>query len=490
MSEHEAKPSTKFLSLNDDCIRSIFDSLSCDDLCALSRTCRRMLALGAECFKRNFSSTKVVIFKHLNHRGLVIEPKGEYYTQLFAEHVQNVVLDGLSMSTTSNLSQFLNFYRKKQCTNETARLEEPIRFPIKNLTLHRWFFDKNEPCGPLLETMLHNIESLTLSDCETNEDLGQCLLQYMPNLKRLTLVRFFNDEACKKIDELNDWMGQTYPNLEYFASHLESQRIQVDRIKRFQRANAHVQISLMLPSLGNDLQTWIDEGVRMDELFVLDSDFDDIGLLKAACERKQINRLHLRIYLDYSRYQDDHLAELTLLAPYIEGVYFEGGFVQKEPADFLHKIENLKILQADVTCNAGRFGSLPKLEQLFIKMNVDKRDKSHYSRQISRAINRSANLKKVFICGDDLSTLLKFSFRSLESNHKIKFFVKPVKGHNNRSNRPSNESDILRRLKKRSIRDEWTEEWQENEPIMIEIAHTESETNYNPIVGVPNFYCL
>lgn len=456
------------MSLNDDCLRSILNKLPCDDLCAISQTCRRLLALSTESFKCNFSSSKVLTFESSHNK----EPKGEYYTEIFAEHIENVVLSK-TMSSISNLTEFIDFYRQKQIKNEAAGMKKTILFPIKALTIHHWCLDVDKPYGSLLSNMLNNVESLTLSDIQIDVDLKQCLLQYMPNLKRLTISQLFDEE------EEYDWIYQTYQTLESFSWHCNSNTIPVNRIKQFQQANPNTKISVLI-KYEDDLQKLIDEGVNIDELFI-ESEYN-AHELKKACERKQFNRLHLRKYCLYKR---EDIAELALLAPYIEGLYFRGGFIQKELAEFMLTIENLKFLQADITNNVGHISRIPKLEKLFIIMNMDKRDRNHYPRQIRRAIC-SQSLKKVFICGD-LKPFLNFDFRSCRLNHKLKFFVKPSKvdtfrsnssRHNYKTDGLKGEIGILRCIKKQKYKFDDSDDFNNN----IEIAHLESEVNYNPLV--------
>lgn len=439
---------TDFLSLNDDCLYTIFENLSLDDICAMSETCQRLYKVCATHFQR-YHKEKVLIFNNVRKDGsLENQPKGEKYVNAFAKNIRNVTF-GQSFAVKANLEQLHTFYE----TQEVASIKE-LRFNGWGLcpTQSRW-----------LSNLVGDVESVTFSNTKIGGDLNECALQFMPKLKELTLSGMFDEPKD------SSWMNQTYPTLERFSLHLEKS-LPLTKIKHFLCMNPKIKIFSLRLRSHNAIKQLVRESIRIDELFFdifsvseLSESLDDLLVL---CQQQPC-RLHLKLSSSINYFRT-FFGKVVLLAPYIEGLYFES-ILYADIANVLVRFENLKVLKFTISAEADVISRIPNLQEIYADWGAyDSRGivRYRYREALMIYARRSPKLKKIYVRNDP-QTIDKFGFneinaerRLLPGAEKLKIYFRTDEPH-----------DTMRKLN----------EFQRNFD-MIEIVHVESEIFKNPLI--------
>lgn len=140
----------------------------------------------------------------------------------------------------------------------------------------------------------------------------------MPNMKRLTIWQTFDEEPG---DVEIGWMQQTYPNLEYFAWHADSE-VPIAQLKQLLDCNPSIRFISLYTKSRVTLARLLDWGIQIDELYFdftganIPVIFNDLRLL---CEEQFCKRLHLKFADTARQMLTRHLNQLVAFGPYIEG---------------------------------------------------------------------------------------------------------------------------------------------------------------------------
>lgn len=397
-----------FLNLNDNCILEIFNYLPLNDVCSLSETCRRMHALGSGHFMLKYKS-KVMVFVDWLYGNLITFPDKEKYRKCFAKKMRSVTLLK-HFSTIAAMQKLNKIYEPKEGA-ETGS-------PIKTIRFVNWNVDVSKALLTPISTILQNVESLTFEHTSINADLHGCLFGFLPNLKRLTVLTFTdNDPRLKEIFPDLIWKQQPCPTLEYFAWH-KAPKYQFPvkdvfpaaEMKRFLEMNPGIKFVSLRLDTKEQLTSLMATDIPVNELFltITCQNYDEreaeiagiLNDLKVFCEKqksiKMINdeqriRLHLQINgHDFEKQSE----QLERLAPYIVGMYFES-FILDYFATIFPKLINLKVLQVIEFVPTELMCLLPNLEEVFISCLA--RTLSHYNREIHILGSRLPKLKKLYL---------------------------------------------------------------------------------------------
>lgn len=402
----EFRPS--LFSLNDDCCLAIFELLPLNDLCAISKTCIRFQGLSKDVYRRRYKS-KVLIIESILHDGNMICGPNEQYTKYFAEFIQNVSL-GQGVASKPGLEILKAFYRLKEknyyassnngesIDNNVKKNEGLISTPIRTLRFESWRTGLRKCHGAVLADIVQDVESVTFSNIKVVGDLNQNILQFMPKIKMLTL--------WKALDEPNDnevnWMEQSYRKLDYFAWHLK-RKVSVKQLKRFFQVNSTIQTFSLWSKSRNTISALITESICTDELFFdMPSDilaaFDELRRLCSTQMGKQV-KLHLMFSDSVRTALNQNLKQLATLAPYIEGLYFENVFVDKDLVKVIAKCEHLKMIQLNFPAEKKIRWMIhvPKLEEIFVYRGVSISNFSKYHKVMLMLVGQMRNLKKIYI---------------------------------------------------------------------------------------------
>lgn len=394
---HEPEESS-ILSLNDDCLRDILDKLSLDDLCAISQTCVRFQELSIDHFRRRHKE-KVMIIENVQDGTWNVQPDDEKYVECFAIFIQNISI-GKSCASNAALRELSTFY----ASDENAA--------IKELRFENWRPGILKSHGNSLAFILKDVESVTFSKTAVLGDLHDFILQFMPNMKSLTLWKNFTEPENK-----TDWMNKTYPNLEHFAWHLESKEVPIARIKHFLDINPNIRSFSLQSKSPKTLNQLILQSIRVNELFFeVDRVECDVSTvlddLRIFFKQQPNSRLHLKCG-DAIRKQLN-FDKLANLGPYIEGLYFEKGVIDAKLAKQLVTFENLKVLQVELGIrNAKQLAAIPNLEEIFVYWGVNKQNFTSYSSSLLEYASQLPNLKKIYLRNNTIP-FEKFNFKGLQ----------------------------------------------------------------------------
>lgn len=352
-----------FGSLNDDCCFAILERLPPDHLHRIRQTCKRLNEMALNCFARKYRS-KVLHVTYVTHRRyreigkITARPKGEEYVKYFTNHVENVILSR-ECSTRAALTKFTKLY-------------EHTGSPIKSLTISKWPLLR-QIYGRVLAKVTQNVESITLLNTKLVGDLNKSLLQYVPQLKRLTLL--------KKLDgHEGGWMHRTYAKLEYFAWHLKSE-INVTQVRDLLITNPTIKTFSLLTMSEQTIKALITDNVRVDELFIEMHDFKNalemLTELLGFCEKYKCYQLHLKISQIRVILPPENHIQLMSLAPYIRGLYFENEAIFNRFSVLYSPLtlSNLKVIGLPSFASVDRIQKDPRfnmnsLEEVFISEDI------------------------------------------------------------------------------------------------------------------------
>lgn len=408
LNQRSMKQPTDFLALNDKVLLEIFKYLPLNDVCSLSQTCRRMHALGASHFMLNYKS-KVIVFVDWWYGNLTTFPNQiqEKYIECFAKNMRSVTLLK-HFSTINAMKKLSQFY---QCGAGATP-------PIKAIRFVNWKLDVSIALITPIAAILKNIESLTFEDTSINADLNGYLFGFLPNLKRLTVLGFpNNDPRFGSISSNSIWMQPPCPTLEYFAWHKGSTINRRDEfpaieIVRFLKINPGIKfVSLRLNSK-EQLKMLMATGIQVNELFFTiacksfdqnEAEIDEImNELKVFCEKQKsmkvindVQRIRLHLKIDGYDFKEKS-GQLELLAPYIVGIYFES-FILECFAPVFPKLINLKVLQVSEYVRAELLRLLPNLEEIFVGCLA--LPLSSYDKDMLTLGSRLPKLKKLYFNG-------------------------------------------------------------------------------------------
>ncbi|XP_055296389.1 uncharacterized protein LOC129565465 [Sitodiplosis mosellana] len=407
------KPS--LLSLYTECCLHIFEMLPLNDLCSVSKTCKRFQALGKDVYRRRYKS-KVLIIEDIADDGNMALGPDEKYTNCFAEFIQNVSLSQ-NVASKAGLARLKAFYKAKakdeydsgdenensqeeQSSDESAKKDDgPISTPITSLRFENWRGGLRKSHGPVLADIVQGVEAVTFSSTKISGDLNENMLQFLPNMKRLTLWKTLNEP---RDDERVNWMEQTYPKLEHFAWHLYRE-VPVNKVKRFLQVNPSIKTFSLLSKSPRTINELVNEGMRIDELFFdIPSDlWNALADLRLFCQQ-QVGRqlkLHLKFSDSVRASLNQNLNLLTAIAPYIEGLYFEEAFVDEKLVKVIEKCEHLKMIQLNLQPKGKMMWltNIPKLQEIFIYWAVNLSTFGKYHKVMMMLAGQVQQLKKIYI---------------------------------------------------------------------------------------------
>lgn len=387
------------LSLNDDCLYEVIKKLPLNDLCAMGETCERIHALCADYFPRGFKEKVLIIDSVREDGGFVKRPSAEKYIDIFETSIRNVVL-GKDCASKKALQRLNSVYKRHQ-TIEGEGDQEVIQniAVIKELRLESWSNGLRKSHGPSFADAVKEVESLTLANTTVIGDLNQCLLKFMPNLKELRIWEDFNEPSE------TDWMTKSYPKLERFIWH-SNEELPIDKFKQFLSNNPNISYFSLLAKSQNTVQKLIKDRIRVNELFFdLPSfffyDTNDMNTrtllndLLVLC-KQQSCRLHLN-WVNRESEIPSLVDKLWSLAPYIEGLYFGNGALDKRFVQSLVTFEHLKVLQLDIGEHSDPFAAIPNVEEIYVYWAVTQSNRKRYQRALLNYVEQSKPLKKIFL---------------------------------------------------------------------------------------------
>lgn len=96
-----------FTALNEDCILEIFERLPLDELCAISRTCKKLQRLAEYQFNRSYSNLKAKRIIIHEQNGVIGFKEKDKYVKCFGQYIENFAIAVWQKEMGAKLLQFM-----------------------------------------------------------------------------------------------------------------------------------------------------------------------------------------------------------------------------------------------------------------------------------------------------------------------------------------------------------------------------------------------
>lgn len=261
--------STGLVDINDDCIDTIFDWLSLDDLSAMGATCEKLLELAGKFFQRKYPENQIGI--RVLETGIEPEIDEKYKKHLIAFFRNVKIADHSNKPALIPLFKHLKW---NCCEN------------LRELEFYWMNFDAKTPYGDMIADQLANLESIAFVGCSI-KDLFEMFLKYCSNLKHLTIK-----DGFAPLQEYFDaeWTHQLYFKLEGITYYIDHENYR-DNFHHFFQINQ--QIKTVACSGLNVMQTIFESKLHLELLslrFYNESEFQVMidDLQKCSAKKLQL----------------------------------------------------------------------------------------------------------------------------------------------------------------------------------------------------------
>lgn len=297
--DFDVDESTHFVDMIDDCIQTVFEWLTLDDLSSISSTCEKLNGLAGEFFQRKYPKNEMGF--RFQSDGFEKEMNEKYKQHLF-KYVPNVKV-AAHLSESVPINSF-NYLKLNCCEN------------LKEIQFYWMIFDPNLPYGEIIQNELQHLESIAFISCSIS-DLIKAFLKYCLNLKHLTVKDGFAP-LHKHFDE--KWTKAAIPGLESLTYYIDHEKYR-DNLLQFIQLNK--QLKNVACSGVNVMQSIIKSPIAFDHLsfrFYNEIEFQQtIEILKSSsCSAKTIQLIFDTLINTESI---DLLAGIGFVAP-IQALHF------------------------------------------------------------------------------------------------------------------------------------------------------------------------
>lgn len=212
--DEEAPNGTQFLDMNDDCIDTICDLLPLDDLCSMSRTCKRIQSIAGNYFQRYYPNNYVRI-QSFRRRSVFYMYPDERYVDDLKHFIRNVHIQ------EHNGSACVNYLKSNFCEN------------LKEIALHGINSDLTEFHGVQMKEQLECLESIKFVNCSVG-DIYEIFLKHCQQLKHLGIDEPIQFNGCVT------WTQYAFPTLNSLAYFDEANTNRAD-LGGFLRRNQQIK---------------------------------------------------------------------------------------------------------------------------------------------------------------------------------------------------------------------------------------------------------
>lgn len=301
-----------FLDMNDDCIETICTFLPLDDLCAYSRTCKRIQAIAGDFFQRLYPNNRIQI-KSFHRRSVLHMYPDERYVEDLKPFIRNVSIQEYKGSAC------VNYLKVNFCEN------------LKEIALHGINSELNETHGVFMKDQLKCLESIKFVNCSIG-DIHGIFLKHCQHLKHLGI-----DEPVQFNGRVT-WTQHAHPTLQSLTYFDEANTNRAD-LSGFLRRNE--QIKYIACKGANVHCTVLARAKQLDMLVLCFNKAKEFvrnfKLLKKYSEESQTQRIQLEFNCNV-RLDLEHFTKIAS----IQRIYgFRGGqFWQLIFAYFCVQFEN------------------------------------------------------------------------------------------------------------------------------------------------------
>ncbi|XP_031636873.1 uncharacterized protein LOC116349532 [Contarinia nasturtii] len=369
--EEEHPPNTThFLDMNDDCIDTICNLLELDDLCSMSRTCRRIQSVSGDYFQRHYPNNYVRI-QSFRRRSVFYKYPNERYVDDLKPFIRNVIIQEYKGSVCAD------YLKRNFCEN------------LRELTLHGINCELNAMHGIQIKDHLEHLENIKFVNCSIG-DIYEIFLKHCQRIKHFGI-----DEPIQYNGKVT-WAQHTFPTLESITYFDEANTNRVE-FGPFLRRNAQIKY---IACKGTNVQaTVMQRAKNLDDLVLCYNTHKDFArnfkLLKHYSENSDTKRIKLEFT---KRLEElDHFAEITS----IQKLHGYRGFLFEnlQCADLFASVEQLKVLQLPSFGHVSQIyikrlaSCLPNLEEL----HFTAQDMALSFKNLLTPFCQNRNLKKIVV---------------------------------------------------------------------------------------------
>lgn len=276
---------THFLDMNDDCIDTICKLLQLDDLCSMSRTCKRVQSIAGDYFQRYYPNNHVRI-QSFRRRSVFYMYPDERYVEDLKPFIRNVSIQEYKGSVC------VNYLKENFCEN------------LREIALHGIHCELNATHGILIKHQLKRLESIKFVNCAIG-DIYDIFLKHCQKLKHLGI-----DEPIQFNGRVT-WDQYNFPTLESIAYYDEANTKRAD-FNGFLRRNSHIK---RIACKGTNIQLIVFQRAKNLEHLVLcynsDKDFKrNYNLLKSYSETSGTQRIKLEFQ---KRIELEHFTKIAAI---------------------------------------------------------------------------------------------------------------------------------------------------------------------------------
>lgn len=458
------------LTLNNYCVYEVFDYLSLDDLCMLTKVCDKLRLLAKDQFERKYPFKWIHWAKDVADKPeraaleeLTFSPDEYNYLllrgvqrcdvfgalqRLFKIFVENVAdykrwFENIRFAEDERLmpteNYVMHFYQNiKSVIIETGRQKDAFQFlysmrteqdnsGFAQIQFKSTVFKK--PLSQQASNILKEVPTIGFWQCIIKKTFYDYVLKHCESMKNLIVHR---------LTEYNDtqWMLQTYPMLEHFQ--LSSKyKSSYEKLPQFLQLNPTIKSltwyfdGYYIDEIVVTIRAIVRHGVALEELFLSFNNtkcekvnmVDICDELEALCERKTFKRIELDFGL-YSQQPFLNTEKLMSLSK-LSGLHYMPSKV------CFNSLQNVKILHLHRGYDSGDIARLAHLENLEELIWDDYYCKCDVADYVTPFVRSSAKLKKIIVntknVSDEQGQILMWNFwREKSASQTTIYFRKEV----------------------------------------------------------------
>lgn len=394
-----------FSTSNDDCIFEIFDRLPLNDLCSISRTCKKFKQMAENQFIRKYPELVWRTLRIQKEDGVIgfDHEETERYIQCFSRQCENVAIYLEDKKMDDQLLEFI----KTKCSDS-----------IKEIRFYGLNSSSNFQLG--IRDCLRSVETIELA--ENNHDASLCLhrlVNSLPNVKQISIVgseRFLRNVKwsrieCPKLEafqcDINyGWMVKKLTK--FFNRHRT-----ITRFKYYMHSPPIVRVRQIL-----DI---VIASENIEELFFQIDGRIDFSLirdqLKMLDQRNNFKRLTLNLCGDAGGIQN--LAELASIKSFAELRFPKHSFKLGRHISALISLSNLQTLRLSCNFTEADADSLSQKLRNLQKLCIDgtQTQASPIRKKVMLFVRNSPKLSSMAIYNPEISADI-FDFGVLNAERK------------------------------------------------------------------------
>ncbi len=410
-------PTTSFLSINVDCMYSIFDLLPVNDLCSLGRTCAQLKSICGEYVSYKYPTKAIVLNRNLKRTGKFKDEA----VNCFQKAIKN--MDVFRYADDGDENDFrCNFLLNADDSELLKMIPMYSGDILRHITFNKVIFHKT--FGKEMKTVLQDIEAITFLKCSGirgQKNFFEQILKHCQNLSSLIIHG----------SNLNNLLNHLLPTLKLpMIKNMEFRSVKATsaftaKLKEFLSVHPIETFTWHFAYGGpcvidrTFVKMILENAINLEQLYLSLDRYDNLASiceeLKVLCDRKKkFRRLEMKFSTDRSKNilvkNSDRLASLHVLT----ALHFDFNINYDMFTRIISPLVHLKTLQLHHVPNGFKwhtisFEKLINLEELIIH-------RLHCLTFLQQFVRYCPKLKKIIIreCAISLAKLNIFSKKSIQ----------------------------------------------------------------------------